>query len=137
MAKWDEMDEWQKEAQSELVSRVIADFNAGAFSKELSAKLVERLLSERDVELAIISNRSMIGRYFHFGQERIGFWHPNTSVFVCPRLKSGGKPTQPTRIVTSFEIPDGEDYFRRLDAEPIRIPLISFDQTFLSKRKVW
>jgi len=125
MTKWDEMDEWQKEAQSQLVSRVIADFNTGAFSKELSAKLVERLLSERDVELAIISSRSMIGRYFHFGQERIGFWHPNTSVFVA------WKPTQPTRIVTAFEIPDGENYFRHnketriakqdvMDAEPIR-----------------
>lgn len=108
------MEEWQPTVQSELVTRVTADFNAGAFSKELSAKLVERLLSERDVELAIISSRSMIGRYFHFGRERIGFWHPNTFVFVA------WKPTPPTRIVTAFEVPDGENYFRRLDAEPIR-----------------
>ena len=115
MAKWDDMEEWALEAQSEVVSRVIEDFNSAAFGKELSAKLVERLLSERDVELAIRSGRSLIGRYFHFGHERIGFWHPNTGVFVA------WKPTPPTRIVSAFEVDNGEDYFRGLDAEPIRM----------------
>ncbi|MCH8294236.1 hypothetical protein IH992_24405 [Candidatus Poribacteria bacterium] len=114
MAKWDEMEEWDSEAQSEIVSRVIADFNSGAFGKEFSTKLVERSLSERDVELAIVSRRSLIGRYSHLGQERIGFWQPNTGVFVA------WKPTLPTRIVSAFERHDGENYFRNLDAEPIR-----------------
>ena len=114
MAKWDEMEEWDLEAQSEIVSCVIADFHSAAFGKEFSTKLIERSLSERDVELAIMSRRSLIGRYFHLGQERIGFWHPNTGVFVA------WKPTQPTRIVSVFERYDGENYFRHLDAEPIR-----------------
>lgn len=114
MAKWDEMEEWESEVQSELVSRVLEDFNSAAFGNEFSAKLVERLLSECDVELAIRSRRSVIGRYSHFGHERIGFWHPNTGVFVA------WKPTPPTRIVSAFEVHDGENYFRRLDAEPIR-----------------
>jgi hypothetical protein len=114
MAKWDEMTEWSLEAQSALVTRVIEDFDAAAFGKELSVKSVERLISERDVELAIRSGRSLIGRYFHFGHERIGFWYPNTGIFVA------WKPNQPTRIVSAFERHDGENYFRLLDAEPIR-----------------
>lgn len=83
MAKWDEMEEWDLEAQSEIVSRVIEDFNSAAFGKEFSTKLVERLLSERDVELAIMSRQSLIGRYFHLGQERISFWHPKHRRFCC------------------------------------------------------
>ena len=82
--------------------------------RNLARSLVERSLSERDVELAIMSRRSLIGRYFHIGQERIGFWHPNTGAFVA------WKPTPPTRIVSAFERHDGGNYFRSLDAEPSR-----------------
>jgi len=113
--KWDKLPEWTKEQVAELVAAVKADFDAGNFSKELSAKLEERIVPEREVYLTITSGKSVIGAYDYYGDARIGFWHPDYELFVA------WKPDDTTRLVSAFYRDNGEEYLRsNLEATPIR-----------------
>lgn len=113
--KWDQLPGWTKEQVTELMAAVKADFDAGNFGKELSAKLEERAVPEREVYLTITSGKSVIGAYDYYGDARVGFWHPDYELFVA------WKPDAPTRLVSVFYRKDGEEYLRsNLQATPIR-----------------
>jgi hypothetical protein len=68
----------------------LADFLAGKVGKEFTAKLLERGISDRDVERVLKSHSSGVCQYVHEGQPRYGFYHPDSGVFVSWQPAEGG-----------------------------------------------
>lgn len=103
-----------------ITRQAFDDWEAGKFSNEFYAKLVERDISDIQVERALRSRSSGICRYRHRGQPRYGFWHPASQLFIVWRPAEEGYESE---YKTCFYVRSGMAYMRGLeDVEILRFP---------------
>ena len=89
-------------------------------SNEFYAKLVERDISDIQVERALRSRSSGICKYQHRGQPRYGFWHPASKLFIVWRPAKEGYESE---YKTCFYARSGMAYMRGLEnVEILRFP---------------
>lgn len=103
-----------------IIRKAIADWETGKFSNEFYAKLVERDISDIQVERALRSRSSGICKYRHRGQPRYGFWHPASKLFIVWRPAEEGCESE---YKTCFYVRSGMAYMLGLEnVEILRFP---------------
>lgn len=114
---------WHNVTQADIqtiIRQALADWETGKFSNEFYAKLVERDISEIQVERALRSRSSGVCKYRHHGQPRYGFWHPASKLFTVWRPAEEGYESE---YKTCFYVRNGVTYMHGLEnVEILRSP---------------
>jgi len=110
--------QWTAAEARQIQEAAYADWDAGKVGKEFSEKQLERGISNSAVERVLRSNSTLIARFYHSGQPRYGFWHPQGQVIVIWQPAEEGFESE---LKSCFPHKAGDGYFQRQTGfQPVR-----------------
>jgi hypothetical protein len=115
---WGMVRQWTAEEIAAVQATALADWDAGKVGKEFSEKQLERGISDSVIDRVLRSKSTLIARFYHSGQPRYGFWHPQSQVVVIWRPAEEGFFSE---LKSCFPHQAGDEYFQRhLWFQPVR-----------------
>lgn len=106
------------EEARQIQEAALADWEAGNVAKEFSEKQLERGIPNSAIDRVLRSKSTLIARFYHSGQPRYGFWHPQRRALVI------WQPAEEdffSELKSCFSHQAGDEYLiRQTGFQPVR-----------------